>query len=176
MGAEPLYARRFRSSSCEHTEALGERLAATLAAGDVLALAGDLGAGKTTLVRGLARGLGVTGGVASPTFLLMNTYAGRLALHHLDAWRAEPGEAFLADGGAEWLAGDGVAAVEWAERVVSWLPDGSLWIRLGHVAGTPSDTGKRTIELQLEGSGPRSLDFAGRLRRLVPPAGLESLD
>jgi tRNA A37 threonylcarbamoyladenosine biosynthesis protein TsaE len=105
----------------------------------------------------------------------MNTYSGRLALHHLDAWRAEPGEAFLADGGAEWLAGDGVAAVEWAERVASWLPAGSLWIRLGHV-GTASDSGKRTIELQLDDSGPRSEDFAGRLRRLVPPAGLESLD
>jgi tRNA threonylcarbamoyladenosine biosynthesis protein TsaE len=176
MGAEPLYARRFQSSAPELTEALGERLAAVLRAGDVIALAGDLGAGKTTLVRGLARGLGVASGVASPTFLLMNTYAGRLALHHLDAWRAEPGEAFLADGGAEWLAGDGVAAVEWAERVAAWLPPASLWIRLGHVAGTPGDSGERTIELRLDAAGVPAQDFARRLAELVPPAGLTHLD
>jgi tRNA threonylcarbamoyladenosine biosynthesis protein TsaE len=179
MGAEPLYARRFRSHAPAHTEALGERLGALLVPGDVVALAGELGAGKTTLVRGLARGLGVTTGVASPTFLLMNTYAGRLPLYHLDAWRAGPGEAFLADGGVEWLGGDGVAVVEWAERVAGWLPKGALWLTLAHEAVEApgaSDPGRRTIALRLDPAGAAAEAFARRLRELVPPAGVESVD
>lgn len=122
------------SDSDTTTEAWGARLAAVLRPGDVIALHGELGAGKTCFVRGLARGLGVQGVVASPTFTLMHTYRGRLTLHHLDAWMAQRGEAFLSDGGAEWLSGDGVAAVEWAERVEPWLPAERFEVRLEHVA------------------------------------------
>jgi tRNA threonylcarbamoyladenosine biosynthesis protein TsaE len=173
MGAEALYLRRWLSRSAATTEELGERLGALLAPGDVLALDGELGAGKTTLVRGLARGLGVSEPVSSPSFTLMNAYAGRLPVYHLDAWMAERGDAFLAEGGAEWLASNGVALVEWAERVERWLPAGSLRVRLEHAGPPgPQDAGRRRILLELA-SGAGSL--AERLERLEPPPGLERL-
>ena len=76
-----------RSTSPEETEAAGEALAATLGKGDLLLLAGELGAGKTTFVRGLARGLGSTGAVQSPTFQLVRVYPGRIQLAHVDLYR-----------------------------------------------------------------------------------------
>src|SRR5262245_14590853 len=100
---------RALSSAPATTEALGERLGAALVPGALLALTGELGSGKTTLVRGLGRGLALTDAIVSPTFTRMRALSGRLALYHFDAWRGGA-EALFADG-AEYLAGDGVAVV-----------------------------------------------------------------
>ena len=106
-----------RSSSPEETEAAGEELAATLRVGDLLLLAGELGAGKTTFVRGLARGLGISSGaVQSPTFQLVRVYPGRIQLAHVDLYRLESG-AELADLGLDDLLDQGVVAVEWGDRL-----------------------------------------------------------
>jgi tRNA threonylcarbamoyladenosine biosynthesis protein TsaE len=102
--------------SAVETEALGEELAATLAAGDLLLLAGELGAGKTTFVRGLARGFGIRYGVQSPTFQLVRVYQGRIQLAHVDLYRLEAG-ADLADLGLDDLLDQGVVAVEWGDRL-----------------------------------------------------------
>lgn len=108
------------SHSQQETEALGEQWGRTATAGLVIALSGDLGAGKTQLVRGLARGLGVTSRVHSPTFTLVNEYnGGRLKLFHLDLYRLETPEQIHSAGIEEFLQPDGVAVIEWAER----LPD-----------------------------------------------------
>jgi tRNA threonylcarbamoyladenosine biosynthesis protein TsaE len=108
------------SHSPQETEALGERWGRTATAGLVIALSGDLGAGKTQLVRGIARGLGVTSRVHSPTFTLVNEYGGgRLKLFHLDLYRLETPEQIHSAGIEEFLQPDGVAVIEWAER----LPD-----------------------------------------------------
>ena len=104
------------SASPEETEAAGEELAATLAVGDLLLLAGELGAGKTTFVRGLARGLGVKSGVQSPTFQLVRVYPGRIQLAHVDLYRLESGSE-LADLGLDELLEEGVVAVEWGDRL-----------------------------------------------------------
>jgi tRNA threonylcarbamoyladenosine biosynthesis protein TsaE len=119
------------TNSEEETSAAGERLTARLRAGDVLLLHGDLGAGKTAFVRGLARGLGAAPEeVSSPTFTIIQEYRGRLTLYHVDLYRLQPIEA--ADLGLdEFAERDGVVAIEWAER---WTdpPDGAWTIRFEH--------------------------------------------
>ncbi len=178
MGAERTL-RSWVSADPATTEALGEALGRILRAGDVVALDGDLGAGKTTFVRGLARGLDVTEDVSSPTFILMNTYSGRVPLYHLDAWMADRGDAFLAEGGAEWLGGEGVAVVEWAERVRSWLPADCLWVRLAHARAPAADPEAgadgqetRSIAFGLAPGSSEACDWPARLAAWTPPAGL----
>jgi tRNA threonylcarbamoyladenosine biosynthesis protein TsaE len=98
------------------TEAEGERLGVTLQPGDLVLLAGPLGAGKTTFVRGLARGVGSPAHVASPTFQLVRVYPGRIALAHVDLYRLEA-SAELADLGLEELLDQGAVVVEWGDRL-----------------------------------------------------------
>ena len=120
------------SSSAEATDALAFQLGQRLHAGTVVCLDGELGAGKTLFVKGLARGLGIDEPVDSPTFTLMNQYEGRLTLYHLDAWMQGRERAFLEGGGEECLQGDGVTAIEWGGRVLDLLPRPLVWIELEH--------------------------------------------
>ena len=107
----------FISHSPEETQQLGETWAREAERGWILALSGDLGAGKTQLVKGLARGLGITARVHSPTFALVNIYAGgRLTLYHLDLYRLDTRQQILEAGLEEYLRPDGVTVVEWAEK------------------------------------------------------------
>ena len=108
----------FISHSPAETESLGEQWGRAVERGRVFALSGDLGAGKTQLVRGIARGLGVTTRVHSPTFTLVNEYiGGRLPLFHLDLYRLETPEQIHGAGLEEFLQPEGVAVIEWAERM-----------------------------------------------------------
>lgn len=117
------------SSGVEATLDLGRRLAACLRAGDVVLLEGPLGAGKTVLVRGIVEGLGGTGEVASPTFVLVRHHRGRLPVVHADLYRLEdPADAERL--GLLELAEDGVLVVEWAERAPSLSVPGALRLRL----------------------------------------------
>jgi len=120
----------FISHSPAETESLGETFGRAARRGMVVALSGELGAGKTQLVKGLARGLGITARVHSPTFTLVNEYAGgRLKLFHLDLYRLETHKQILAAGLEEFLQPDGVAVVEWAERLADggWqMEDGKI--------------------------------------------------
>ncbi len=124
--------RVFSSPSPEATEALAERIGAQLPRGALVALEGELGSGKTAFVRGLARGLGVTEPVSSPTYALMHSYPGRIGLWHFDAWMEGRERSFLLDGGLESIEGDDVAAIEWADRVLDLLPSARLRIALAH--------------------------------------------
>jgi tRNA threonylcarbamoyladenosine biosynthesis protein TsaE len=115
----------------EQTRELAARLAAALRPGDVLALVGDLGSGKTRFVQGLARGLGSPADalVVSPTFTLLAVYSrGRLPLYHFDLYRLRDERDLECIGAEEYLWGDGVCAVEWAERAPAMMPDGALWV------------------------------------------------
>jgi tRNA threonylcarbamoyladenosine biosynthesis protein TsaE len=110
----------FISHSPAETESLGEKFGRAAERGFVFALSGDLGAGKTQFVKGLARGLGISARVHSPTFTLANEYGGgRLKLFHLDLYRLETRAQILAAGLEEFLQPDGVAVIEWAERLQS---------------------------------------------------------
>ena len=108
----------FITHSAAETEALGARLAAVLQPGDVIAYLGDLGAGKTAFTRGLARGLGIAEAVTSPTYTLVNEYLdGRLPLFHFDMYRLNDADELFDLGWEDYLARQGVCAVEWSENV-----------------------------------------------------------
>ena len=108
----------FISHSPAETEALGEKFGRAAQSGIVFALSGDLGAGKTQFVKGIARGLGISARVHSPTFTLVNEYGGgRLKLFHLDLYRLETPAQILSAGIEEFLSPDGAAVIEWAERI-----------------------------------------------------------
>ena len=112
------------------TEALGETLARRLGPGDVVAYRGDLGAGKTAFTRGLARGLGCTGRVTSPTFTVVNEYEGRLPLFHFDLYRLEGEDALYDVGWEDYLDRGGVCAVEWSEQVEEAMPPDAVTVTL----------------------------------------------
>jgi tRNA threonylcarbamoyladenosine biosynthesis protein TsaE len=125
------------SASPEETEATGERLAATLGPGDVVALVGELGAGKTCFIQGLVRGLGVTTRATSPTFVLINEYRGRLPVRHVDAYRTGSLAELQDLGLPELFAGDGVTVVEWADKLRPLLPPGTIEVRIEGVGDEP---------------------------------------
>lgn len=168
MASEPRV-RRFRSDSPESTEALGEAIGRGLWAGDVLALQGEMGSGKTCLARGLARGLGIDEPVTSPTFTLMQEYVGgRLPLYHFDAWMSGRESNFLQGGGADYLGGDGVALIEWSERIETWLSTPHLVLELRHL--DPLTRGLR-LWVQGEPGEPRRehlIALVGELRAGPP--------
>ena len=118
------------------TAALGERLARTAAAGEVWALVGDLGAGKTHFVQGVAAGLGASASVTSPTFTLVHEYpGGRLTLFHFDLYRLRSASEALELGWEEYLDAGGLVVVEWADRFPALLPPGTRWFHFEIVAG-----------------------------------------
>jgi tRNA threonylcarbamoyladenosine biosynthesis protein TsaE len=122
------------TASPEETQAFGRRLAAALQAGDVIALEGDLGSGKTELVRGIADGLDVTGSVHSPTFVLHHRYRGRLPIEHYDLYRLD-GMAWV-DTGLDEPAPDAVTLIEWPERAAVLETWATTLIRLQASAET----------------------------------------
>lgn len=119
-----------RSTSPEETRAIGRRIGAAARPGTVLALIGPLGAGKTQLAKGIAEGLGITGVVNSPTFVLMNEHPGRLRMYHIDAYRLDDPEDATAAGLLDERQADGVTVIEWADRLDGWVPAERLVIWL----------------------------------------------
>ena len=135
----------FKSTSSEETIMFGERLGKLLAPGHVVALVGELGAGKTTMVKGIVRGLGVIDkrAVKSPTFALVHRYEGRIPIYHFDAYRLISNQEMFDIGSDEMIYGDGVSIIEWADRVPECLPEEYLKISL--IAVSESE---RTIEMR----------------------------
>ena len=125
----------YLSHSPEETEQLGEQLGRTLRPGSVVAYRGDLGMGKTAFTRGLARGLGCTCRVTSPTFTIVNEYSGALPLFHFDMYRLDSSDELFDIGWEDYLSRGGVCAVEWSERVEDALPEDTLWISIARGNG-----------------------------------------
>jgi tRNA threonylcarbamoyladenosine biosynthesis protein TsaE len=137
---------QFNTYSAEETEQFAARLAELLQAGDVLTLEGDLGAGKTTFTKGLAKGLQITRVVKSPTFTIIREYKGRLPLYHMDVYRLqESGEDLGFD---EYFEGEGVTVVEWAHIIEEFLPETRLDITIRR-------NGEDERQLTLEPKGER---------------------
>jgi tRNA threonylcarbamoyladenosine biosynthesis protein TsaE len=143
------------AETVEATEAIGQRLGRLAAPGDVIALVGDLGAGKTAFVRGLAAGLDVPPHVvASPTFTMIAEYTGRLPLFHIDLYRLDPGAADL-PALHEYVYGPGVTAIEWSERLPHAALDACLTVRIEY-----AEPGRR---LTFEGLGQRAVSLVTAL-------------
>ena len=149
--------RVLRAAEPEDTERIGDEIGHSIRPPMVLALTGQLGAGKTTFVRGLARGLGIDR-VKSPSFTFVNLYEGRYPLYHVDLYRLETGEELVPLGLLEVLENEGaVVAIEWAERCEPLLPEDRVNVHISYGANV-----ERTIVL--EARGPRSRDLLSRLR------------
>ncbi|GAB4448565.1 MAG: tRNA (adenosine(37)-N6)-threonylcarbamoyltransferase complex ATPase subunit type 1 TsaE [Anaerolineales bacterium] len=151
----------FFSRSPEQTRRLGARLGAVLRPGDVICLQGDLGAGKTTFVQGVAKGWGSQDAVSSPTFLLVNEYrrADGSLLFHMDAYRlASAPEAEELD--LDSMLADGALLIEWPERIDGLVPPEHLWVKLEHV-----DEEER--ELKFKAAGARYDELLEVVRRAV---------
>ncbi len=120
----------------KETEALGERLAKCLRAGAVVALYGDLGAGKTAFVRGMARGLDIRESVSSPTFTIVNEYPGDPALFHFDMYRLKNAEELYGIGWEDYLDRNGICVTEWSERIEEALPPDAVRVRILRLSDT----------------------------------------
>lgn len=121
----------FITASPEETIARGKEFASTLKAGDIVCLAGDLGAGKTHFVKGLAEGLGIPQNeVSSPTFALIAEHVGDLPLYHFDCYRMESPREALEIGAEEYFYGDGITVIEWPERIELLIPDYAIWVAI----------------------------------------------
>jgi len=146
-------------SSRAETESLGRAIGRALNGGEVLALIGELGAGKTALVRGIAAGLNApVSSVSSPTFVLIHEYRGRLPLIHVDLYRLRHEEEAHAIGLEEYFDGHSVSAIEWGDRFPFLLPDDRLEIKLMHQSPTV-----RTV--RLSSRGPRSVSLIQQIAR-----------
>jgi tRNA threonylcarbamoyladenosine biosynthesis protein TsaE len=143
---------RLTADSTEATRELGARLGRAARPGEVVALYGDLGAGKTCLAQGVAAGLGVTGPVTSPTFILIAEHRGRLPLYHVDLYRTDRLDEIVALGLDELFDSDGVTVVEWAEKAEPILPARAVRVRI-------RGAGEEPREIEIEG-GPPGWDAA----------------
>jgi len=135
-----------RTTSPEETEAAGERLAAGLRPGDVVALVGELGAGKTCFIQGLVRGLGATRRATSPTFVLINQYRGRVPIYHVDAYRTQSLVELVELGVSELMGGDGVMVVEWADKLLPLLPQSTIEVKIAGVGDEPRTITIRSLD------------------------------
>ncbi|MFQ5731508.1 MAG: tRNA (adenosine(37)-N6)-threonylcarbamoyltransferase complex ATPase subunit type 1 TsaE [Planctomycetaceae bacterium] len=156
---------KFPSRSEDETRQIGATLAAALAPGDVVALIGDLGAGKTRLVQAVAEALGVDrADVTSPTFVLIQEYDGRIPLYHFDTYRLNDLDEFLELGAEELFEGDGVCLVEWADRVADALP-------ADHLRCEIAIAGEQQRILHFTATGPRSQRIVDMLVSSLQAAG-----
>ena len=146
------------TASPDETRAVGEAVAATLGAGDVVSLTGDLGAGKTTFVQGVARTLGVTDRVVSPTFTLVRQYEGTLPVYHFDVYRLDHLQDVLDLGFEEILDLGGIVFIEWGDAIEALLHEAYLQIELT----IPGEESRRRLEI-----GARGMAWARRWDRVM---------
>ena len=120
----------FTTSSAEETIILGEKIGRLLKKGDIIAMQGTLAAGKTTITKGIAKALGITDTITSPTFCLISEYEGKMPLYHFDVYRLQGSDDFANLGAEDMIYGKGVCMIEWSEKIMDELPKKTIVIRL----------------------------------------------
>lgn len=151
----------YLAPSVEKTVWLGQQLGIQLTKGDIIALVGDLGGGKTWFTKGVAVGLGINpSSIVSPTFTLVNEYHGRQCLYHIDLYRLTSNSEIMALGLEEYISGPGIAVIEWADRWPEKLPEETIRVELRMVD-------EHTRELRFSGSHPRAIEIIKRLKEGV---------
>lgn len=114
----------------QETKKIGEKIASQLKKGDIVCLEGDLGAGKTTLSKAIAFALGVKEHVTSPTFTIVHEYQGIMPLYHFDVYRIDDVDEMFEIGFEEYILGEGISLIEWADKIKELIPEGSIWIKI----------------------------------------------
>ena len=156
--------RTFETTTCseEATRGLGRLLGSAITVATVIGLTGDLGSGKTAFVQGLAKGLAVPDEyyITSPSFTLVNSYPGRLALHHVDLYRIEDPSEAVAFGLEEVLEEDGVVAIEWAEKIPHLLPPEHLTLQFEIMTD-------ESRKIRVKGYGPNGVNLVKRLEAMI---------
>lgn len=134
------------SNSSHQTEKIGEVIASVAEAGDIILLLGELGSGKTCLTHGIARGMNIYGYVSSPSFVLVREHKGRLNLYHIDLYRLNSNDEIEALGIDEYLFGQGVSVIEWADRGKQIFPEDNISVRLQYLSKN-----RRRLDIQFNG-------------------------
>lgn len=143
------------------TQRLGQHLGQLVRAGDIICLEGDLGSGKTCFTQGLGRGLGITEDIHSPTFILANEHrGGRWMLYHLDVYRMRSADEAMGIGLDDYLAGDGVVVIEWAEKIRAALPAECMWIKFDYA-------GENDRRLHFTATGARAIELLNEFRNAL---------
>ena len=145
------------SHNPEQTQKIGFAIGESAQAGDLVLLVGDLGAGKTCLTQGIARGLGLTDHTSSPSFVLVKEYPGRLYLYHIDLYRLDNIAEIEELGLDEYLYGNGICVIEWADKALNSLPEEHVLIRIEHMA-------ENERQFLFEAKGQRHIDLLAQLK------------
>ncbi len=155
-----------RTKSCRETIQLGKTIGCLLRPGDVVALVGELGTGKTHLIKGLARGVGVKKShhISSPSFTLIHEYFGTFPLYHVDLFRLKTEREAESLGLDEYFQGRGITVIEWADKITPLLPEEILWISLRY-------TDERTRSIEMVGKGKRYEEIVDNLENLLKNMG-----
>jgi tRNA threonylcarbamoyladenosine biosynthesis protein TsaE len=149
----------FQTQSTSETIRIGKSIGSLLLPGDVVALVGELGTGKTQFIKGLAAGVGVGKPtyISSPSFTLINEYAGKVPFYHIDLFRLRSEKEAQELGLEEYFQGGGITAIEWADKIPCFLPQEILWIHIRH-------TGKHTRSFEINGKGKRYQNLVDQIQ------------
>jgi tRNA threonylcarbamoyladenosine biosynthesis protein TsaE len=149
----------FQTKSSVETIRIGKSIGSRLLPGDVVALVGELGAGKTQFIKGMAMGVGVGKPtyISSPSFTLINEYQGKIPFYHIDLFRLEWEKEAEELGLEDYFQGEGITAIEWADKIPSFLPKEMLLIHIAY-------TGKKTRSIEMVGKGKRFLNLVNQIQ------------
>jgi tRNA threonylcarbamoyladenosine biosynthesis protein TsaE len=152
-----------QTQSTSETVRIGKGIGSLLRSGDVVALVGELGTGKTQFIKGIAEGLGVgkPAYISSPSFTLINEYLGKVPFYHIDLFRLKTEKEAEELGLEEYFQGEGVTAIEWADKILSFLPGEILWVDIHY-------TGKNTRSIEMNPRGKRYEDLMGNFKLKNP--------